>query len=398
LHRAAALEALYDSADSYPQPRCHPQTRTKMLDSLYNWCTKDNTEHPICWLYGPAGAGKSAIMQTLSRQLKDTGHLGGAFFFKRHHPARGNAKVLFATLAYQLVLNNPDLKPLILENVKIDRSIVAREMKVQLHKLIIEPYQSLTDSKPAILLLDDLDECQDEHIQREILRLIGNAAVHCPARIRAIVASRPEPHIREVVKEAAVHGSINSINVEQSFIDVRVYLQDEFARIHREHPQTMQDVQTPWPSSDVLDNLVGKSSGYFIYAATVIKFVDDPYFRPTERLEIIHNLKPTQYDAPFEMLDKLYHQILSGVQPQFRSRLLHILQCVAYGFGLGPAQLDYILGLKPGDTRLILRGLHSVLEVPPYNEDWLSKSISFYHASFPDFLLAQERSLNFHLN
>ncbi|KAJ7755427.1 hypothetical protein B0H16DRAFT_715061 [Mycena metata] len=67
LHRAAALEALYDSADSYPQPRCHPETRTEMLDKLYNWCTKGNTEHPICWLHGPAGAGKSAIMQTLSR-------------------------------------------------------------------------------------------------------------------------------------------------------------------------------------------------------------------------------------------------------------------------------------------------------------------------------------------
>jgi hypothetical protein len=26
LHRAVALEALYDSADSFPQPKCHPET------------------------------------------------------------------------------------------------------------------------------------------------------------------------------------------------------------------------------------------------------------------------------------------------------------------------------------------------------------------------------------
>ncbi|KAJ7721882.1 hypothetical protein B0H16DRAFT_1431609, partial [Mycena metata] len=39
LDRAAALEALYDSADSYPQPGCHPETRNEMLDNLYNWCT-----------------------------------------------------------------------------------------------------------------------------------------------------------------------------------------------------------------------------------------------------------------------------------------------------------------------------------------------------------------------
>ncbi|KAJ7019544.1 hypothetical protein C8F04DRAFT_1321723 [Mycena alexandri] len=177
LHRAAALEALYDSADSYPQPRCHPETRTKMLDNLYNWCTEGNTEHPICWLHGPAGAGKSAIMQTLSRRLQDTGRLGGAFFFKRHHPTRGNAQVLFATLGYQLALKNRKLKPLISENVKIDPSIVAREMKVQLHKLIIELCQALTNSRPAILLLDGLDGCQDEHTQQEILWSIGNAVV-----------------------------------------------------------------------------------------------------------------------------------------------------------------------------------------------------------------------------
>lgn len=391
LHRAAAFEALYDSADSYPQPRCHPETRTEMLDKLYNWCTS-NIEHPICWLHGPAGAGKSAIMQTLSRRLKDTGHLGGAFFFKRHHPTRGNAKVLFTTLGYQLALNNLRLKPVISKNVEIDPSIVAREMKVQLQKLIIEPCQSLTNSQPAILLLDGLDECQDEHTHQEILSLIVNAAVQCPTGLRVIVASRPETHIRETVEESLFNGLINSTNVEQSFEDVRSYLLHEFARIHDKHRDTMASVPRPWPSAEILFNLVQKSSGYFVYASTVIKFVDDPYFRPTERLEIIQGLKPHQYNAPFEVLDKLYHQILSGVQPQFHSRLLNILQCVAYGFHLGPLQLDYILGLEPGDTRLILRGLHSVLKVP-HNNGW----ISFHHASFLDFLRIQERSLSFHV-
>ncbi|KAJ7772485.1 hypothetical protein B0H16DRAFT_170399 [Mycena metata] len=398
LHRAAALEALYDSADSYPQPKCHPETRTEMLDNLYNWCTEDEAEHPICWLHGPAGAGKSAIMQTLSRRLQDAGRFGGAFFFKRHHPTRGNAKVLFATLAYQLAENHSPIRPEILQTVERYPSVVGREMDVQLQKLIIEPGQSLPNSQPAILLLDGLDECQDEHIQQQILRLIGHAAFQCPTGIRVIVASRPEPHIRDVVEESSFNKLLNSINVEQSFDDVRTYLLDEFGRILREHQHTMKEVQTPWPSPDVLDNLVRKSSGYFVYAATVIKFVDDPYSRPSERLEIIHNLKPTQYDTPFGALDQLYHQILSGVRPQFRSSLLDILQCVAYDFNLGPVEIHCILGLRPGDTRLILRGLHSVLKVPPNDKDWFFRTITFYHASFLDFLQTQERSLSLYLS
>ncbi|KAJ7721873.1 hypothetical protein B0H16DRAFT_1738008 [Mycena metata] len=344
------------------------------------------------WLHGPAGAGKSAIMQTLSRRLQGVGRLGGAFFFKRHHPTRGNAKVLFTTLGYQLALNNPELEPLISTSVKMDPSIVAREMNIQLHKLIIEPCQSLTNSRPAILLLDGLDECQDERTQQEILRLIGNAVAQCPTGIRVIVASRPETHIRETMEESLFDGLINSINVEQSFDDVRTYLRDEFARIHSKHRDTMANIPCPWPSPEILDNLVEKSSGYFVYVSTVIKFVDDPYFRPTERLEIIQNLKPTQYDAPFEALDKLYRQILSGVRPQFYSRLLCILQCITSDFILGSAQIDYILGLAPGDTKLILRALHSVIDIQTNDE-----RMSFHHASFLDFLRAPERSLSFHL-
>ncbi|KAJ6570489.1 hypothetical protein DFH09DRAFT_1464208, partial [Mycena vulgaris] len=94
--------ALYDSAESFPQPRCHPETRTEMLDDLYNWAIAENSSCSIRWLRGPAGAGKSTVMQSLCERLQEAGRLGGSLFFKRGHPTRGNAKVLFATLAYRL--------------------------------------------------------------------------------------------------------------------------------------------------------------------------------------------------------------------------------------------------------------------------------------------------------
>ncbi|KAJ6553250.1 hypothetical protein B0H19DRAFT_949274 [Mycena capillaripes] len=69
LHRAVALEALYDSAESFPQPKCHPQTGTKLLKNLYQWATEPDSTYTIRWLHGPAGAGKSAVMQTLCGKL-----------------------------------------------------------------------------------------------------------------------------------------------------------------------------------------------------------------------------------------------------------------------------------------------------------------------------------------
>ncbi|KAJ6532236.1 hypothetical protein DFH09DRAFT_830871, partial [Mycena vulgaris] len=118
--------ALYDSPKSYPQPQCHPGTRTEMLDDLYNWAITDNSGHSTRWLHGPAGARKSAVMQSLCERLQDSGRLGGSLFFKRGHTVttRGNAKVLFATLAYQLAVYNHHLKPIIPRVVGDDPTIV----------------------------------------------------------------------------------------------------------------------------------------------------------------------------------------------------------------------------------------------------------------------------------
>ncbi|KAJ7643044.1 hypothetical protein DFH06DRAFT_949404, partial [Mycena polygramma] len=68
LHHAVAIEALFDSAESFPQPKCHPETRIEILDGLYNWAIQDESARGIRWLHGPAGAGKSAIMQSLCQR------------------------------------------------------------------------------------------------------------------------------------------------------------------------------------------------------------------------------------------------------------------------------------------------------------------------------------------
>ncbi|KAJ6540702.1 hypothetical protein B0H19DRAFT_959754, partial [Mycena capillaripes] len=269
LHNVAALGALHDSAESFPQPRCHAKTRTQMIDGLYEWALGNSSAHPIRWLYGPAGAGKSAIMQTLYRQGR---RLGGSFFFKRGHPTCGNAKVLFATLAYQLALHDPALKRAITSSVKDNPSALGRDMEVQLAKLIVDPSVSLKKNAPLILLIDGLDECDSEQAQRKILSLVGNTARQHPSTFRFLIASRPEAHIRKCWNEDCFYGTLYSINIEQSFEDIRTYLRDEFDRIHQGHPETMENIPKPWPSTAILESLVDKSSGYFIYASTIIKF------------------------------------------------------------------------------------------------------------------------------
>ncbi|KAJ6603359.1 hypothetical protein DFH09DRAFT_807266, partial [Mycena vulgaris] len=61
-------------------------------------------------LYGPAGAGESAVAQSFCQMLKEEGCLGSFFLKHGWHPYRGTAKSLFPTIAYQLALLLPEIR------------------------------------------------------------------------------------------------------------------------------------------------------------------------------------------------------------------------------------------------------------------------------------------------
>ncbi|KAJ6504087.1 hypothetical protein C8R47DRAFT_176894 [Mycena vitilis] len=436
LYHAAAGDAAHDSEDRFPQPKCHPETRAKLLDVLWDWAScgmipgenrntspSSDSSSNVVWLHGPAGAGKSAIAQSLCQKLEDGGRLGASFFFKRGHPSRGNAKRLFATIAYHLALRFPDLNRHISAVLECDPSLVDRSISTQLQKFIVEPFEHFASTHiprdTLVVVIDGLDECEDGKNQREILRCIGHAFDERRIPLRILITSRPEPHIREIFV-----GPLNKIyhplDIEQSFEDVKTFLLDEFARIHREHRTTMATVPHPWPSPQEIHNLVEKSSGYFIYASTVIKFVDDRIFRPTERLAIVMGMADCPFGSPFAALDQLYTQILSEVHP--RPQLLKILMVIAFPLPLSPTHIEQLVGLEFGDVPLVLHGLHSVigglseeseedgsnppqyqaregLVCPPDKLPFVTRKegLYVYHASFGDFLHDPGRAGSFYI-
>ncbi|KAJ7724414.1 hypothetical protein B0H16DRAFT_1472459 [Mycena metata] len=261
-HGEATGDAFHDSAERYPQPQCHPDTRRKFLEDLLKWAHSgviDELEkRPILRLHGPAGAGKSAVAQTKAAS-------GGSFFFKRGHSSRGNARWLLPTIAYQLAFLVPELK-----------------QHISLRGVDPESMSKKPTASPGI---DGLDECEGENVQQAILRVIGSLLSQESLPILFLVASRPEAYICETLAEACLAESHRALNICQSFEDVRKYLEVEFDRIHQEH-QTMTAVPFPWPEPKIVERIVWASSGYFIYAATVVKFIDDKRFQPPERLDV----------------------------------------------------------------------------------------------------------------
>ena len=108
LKLGVSLGAIHDSAERYPPPNCHPDTRKAVRQIILDWIHSESST-TFFWLYGPAGAGKTAILQAIAEFLCNPSgssqSFGASFFFSRGKKGRDQGIFLFSTIAYQLALN-----------------------------------------------------------------------------------------------------------------------------------------------------------------------------------------------------------------------------------------------------------------------------------------------------
>ncbi|KAJ6527341.1 hypothetical protein DFH09DRAFT_163552 [Mycena vulgaris] len=393
LYRHVAMEALHNSGERFEEPACHPGTRTAILEQLGSWSTDTSPESTIMWLHGCAGAGKSAIAQMFAGNIQREGRLGASFFFKRGHTKRGTWHSLIPTISYQLAMSVPALLLPIQQAVEHDKLVVGRAMAVSFEQLLVEPFKNVQELQHIpVIVLDGLDECADHKVQQQILQLFIRAIRDHQLPIRLLIASRPEPHLREVLEKEDIfaicrHSALSAD--ESAFDDIHKYFLDEFSRIHSESMDRGIDLGSHWPSPNAVNQLVRTSSATFIYATTVIRFVDDEYHHPADRLQSVLDLDP-QSTAP---LDDLYTQILSGVPQEQATQQLRILHIIWRDILVDPEELDILLNLRAGTCRLILRCLHSLLNVPRIRTRFgRSGFIRTLHASLGDYLSDARRS------
>ncbi|KAJ6565868.1 hypothetical protein DFH09DRAFT_984150, partial [Mycena vulgaris] len=359
------MEALHDSGERFPEPACHPGTRTKLLQELNQWSVDASPESSLYGSSGSAGAGKSAIAQMFAGNCRS---LAASFFFQRGHPKRGTWHGLFTTIAYQLARLMPEFMPHLQEAMNRDPLVVGRAMPVQFQRLIVEPFGCVAELQFwPIILIDGLDECTDHKVQQQILRLIIGAIRAQQLPLRILISSRPEPHLREILETPETFSICRHFALaadRSAYNDIRTYLRDEFNRIHSEYKSRGINLGADWPSVDALEHLVRTSSGAFIHASTVIRFIDDQYSHPVDQLDSVLRLDPTS-TAP---LDDLYTEILSVITQE--PKHLRVVRAVwartlSPNLGMDPEEIDILLSLRAGTCRLALRGLHSLFYVPP---------------------------------
>ena len=403
LHKFIAASAMHDSKERFPQPKCHPSTRERILHRILNWVEGDSCER-ILWLSGSAGTGKSAIAQTISERCKRNGRLAATFFFFRTSSERNTSERLVATLAYQIALSVPAAKEYIANAVEDDLAVFNKDINSQVFQLIIRPLtlaaQGLDSTQQSLVVIDGLDECIDKRQQTDILSAIGSAFMNHELPLRFLICSRPEHDIQMRFEQPDLQSATARFVVDMDDTvtqDITTFLAAEFSRIHREH--CIQE--TPWPPEGVIESLAERASGQFIYASTVVKFIDDWDFQPQQRLDMVLGTLPYGTFSPFAEIDLLYTQILDAMPASKVEKALLCLGAIVYCHDIhnsfyygvaitGSIFLNELFQLSSRGVEHLLRELHSVLDVQ------LQPSIR--HKSFSDFLSCKTRSGRYYID
>jgi hypothetical protein len=369
----------------------------------------DDQNTVILWLYGPAGAGKTAILHDIAHRCDLEKLLLASFFFSRSDPTRSTAKSLIATISYQMAVNIPGTRKKIFDIIGQDPLIITRSLEAQVTALIVEPLREPLEAgyfnaptSRRLIIIDGLDECDTPAMQRSILQAISLLfdKYHLPLRI--LVASRPEQHLIHSFRTGSLpqfHATLSLDDTYNPDDDIRLFLTDNFKEIKATHPMSGY-LDHSWPSVDVLEGLVKKSSGQFIYASTVVKYVSSIRHHPLDRLNVVLGIRPPHSrEMPFGELNELYAHIFTSVCIKDREKVLlilglHLLVGSAAIYSLMDiGTLEYFFLLNRGDIQMLFGDLTSLVvisNVKPY--------IHLLHASLGDFLLDQARSKEFHID
>lgn len=418
LSKRAINGAEYDSSVRDPPPSCHPGTRVQLLKKIKKWFYNKKREKAFLWLNGPAGVGKSAIIQTFAESLAESGSLGAALFFSRLNDRKDPQRVI-ATISFQLATRIPVYRDYVAHKITLDPSLLWKGMKDQFQVFIVEPFGDHGIGKqggPWGILLDGLDECEGADQQREIVRLVSEFVLKFPtAPLVWSISSRPEPHIVAAFASSMIALSHWSeyvpINSTEGCQDVERYLNENFELMRNEFPHVPRN----WPKETQFLKLANGALGLFIFARTAVRFMEDPHHAdPVSRLDlllsVIDHLDIVVTDErPFALLDALYHHILISIPSTLwptTKRILAFFICALSAEDYSHDGLSYplasrsllaasiIFNIKQHVVYSSLHKLHSVLEIPRPEVSHLS-GVSFLHASFGDYLTDRLRSGDF---
>ena len=366
------------------------------MDEIENWAL-DFDGHPVFWLNGLAGTGKSAIAQTIAERVSADGRLGASFFCSRNIEDRSDLQLVVPTLAFQLAQKYPAFRSSLIPLLQFDPDVVRASLQVQMRKLLVEPLQSADIS--TVIVIDALDECEDEEPESAILQALGELVSEIP-RVKLFVTSRPGKYIVSGFRGPLLVGLTQVFvlhDVDPSTVndDIRHFFNHELLKLAQRN-----DVDG-WPTDEQVRWLCRRAGGFFLYAVATVNFLDHTFQDPSDQLDLImKSPEKTTHESQAKLkgytsLDSLYMSIF---QEAFLENcadddvvVRSVLGTVVLAVNpFSPSEIATLIGIRRIKVQRLLESIQSlmILSIDP------NYPVRLFHKSFADFITDPARCID----
>lgn len=209
--------------------------------------------------------------------------------------------------------------------------------------------------------------------------------------LRIIVTSQSTPTIRKFLQK-------HSDRIQSTDLDTQHEASEDIRRFYlARFGDVDESGNDPWFTNEEIDELVKLSGGLFLFAAVVVKHIENGWSRrPHQRLQDVLTIDIDVMPEVRDRLDELYRRILSQI-PQDAYEVTHRLMATVCltSFSFTPSSLDDLHGLEDGDARSYLQHLHAFLYVPREND---GPYVRLMHRFFRGFILDPKRSQTFSID
>jgi len=398
-----------------------------------------SAENRICWLIGSPGSGKSAIARSLVNALGD--RAVASFFCSSSSGDTRDIKKVVPTLVAQLAQRPNwqrfrDKLTKILHTQGDSSDLIGRgaSLDTQLQKLIIEPFGTTTLLKPAVIVIDGLDECVDIDEAGKFIIYLCRCLEKLPANIKFFISSRNDPRLRRGMDLAyAMYNAgkddpeplprvVKRIDLDAAEHDdftrrdIGAYLRSGFSKYKGlTSPSSPTEAEVAhhdtfsFPREDELRRFVTKCTGLpFLVSSIVFKHITSKDATdPRERMRRFSNLRLTDVpfngnaDAKMRRLNEVYAHIISVTlddvrreskskeTPELYEEVRMVLGCsIVTQRPLSINTFADLLGLEASNVRAALGRFRAVIPMP--RDD--SEELAILHNTWRTFVAVASRN------
>jgi hypothetical protein len=366
---------------------CMNGTRKDVLSSVDDWLNDFTIDtRNILLLSGSPGSGKSTIAASMVSDLDRRKRLGSSFAFKHSEASLSDPTAVWRTVASDLARFHPSVKDSLVEilgRVEPGRADIDLQFQRLIEESLMQNVKKLSHN-PPVVVLDALDECGSDRSlfgQRRQLFDTLRKWSNLPRAFKLIVTTRDErlpSSFRDVCRHVVLEtgGRVTPMASD----DIRLFLRTRFGEISERYPSL-----STWPGGLTIERLTRRAAGLFIWAETLVRFVDNGKCFPKHQLDLVLR---GDFGKEGDVLNGLYRRIIDVSFEDSDQRVLDAFLTIVGTIVLAkvPICRADIAGflnatVEESDIDFILDKLSSVISIG--NTD---RMIYVCHLSFVDFI------------